>query len=49
MFTRDGDAARSLANEIHVGVRSYTQLKTITARWPTGIRSGPDFVMPAMQ
>jgi malonate-semialdehyde dehydrogenase (acetylating) / methylmalonate-semialdehyde dehydrogenase len=28
------------------GVRFYTKLKTITTRWPTGIRSGADFVMP---
>jgi malonate-semialdehyde dehydrogenase (acetylating)/methylmalonate-semialdehyde dehydrogenase len=31
------------------GVRFYTRLKTITARWPTGIRSGADFVMPTMR
>lgn len=31
------------------GVRFYTKLKTITSRWPTGIRSGADFVMPTMQ
>ena len=30
------------------GVRFYTKLKTITSRWPTGIRSGADFVMPTM-
>jgi len=28
------------------GVRFYTRLKTVTARWPTGIRSGAEFVMP---
>ncbi len=28
------------------GVRFYTKLKTITARWPTGIRAGAQFVMP---
>ncbi|MET3695682.1 CoA-acylating methylmalonate-semialdehyde dehydrogenase, partial [Methylobacterium goesingense] len=28
------------------GVRFYTRLKTITTRWPTGIRAGADFVMP---
>uniref|UniRef100_UPI00037011E1 aldehyde dehydrogenase family protein n=1 Tax=Marinobacterium rhizophilum TaxID=420402 RepID=UPI00037011E1 len=31
------------------GVRFYTKLKTITSRWPTGIRSGADFVMPTME
>jgi hypothetical protein len=31
------------------GVRFYTMLKTITTRWPTGIRSGADFVMPTME
>jgi malonate-semialdehyde dehydrogenase (acetylating) / methylmalonate-semialdehyde dehydrogenase len=31
------------------GVRFYTRLKTITTRWPTGIRSGADFVMPTMR
>jgi malonate-semialdehyde dehydrogenase (acetylating)/methylmalonate-semialdehyde dehydrogenase len=30
-------------------VRFYTRLKTITTRWPTGIRAGADFVMPAMK
>ena len=30
------------------GVRFYTRLKTITSRWPTGIRNGADFVMPTM-
>lgn len=31
------------------GVRFYTKLKTITTRWPTGIRSGADFIMPTMK
>jgi malonate-semialdehyde dehydrogenase (acetylating)/methylmalonate-semialdehyde dehydrogenase len=31
------------------GVRFYTRLKTITSRWPTGIRAGADFVMPTMR
>jgi malonate-semialdehyde dehydrogenase (acetylating) / methylmalonate-semialdehyde dehydrogenase len=30
------------------GVRFYTRLKTITSRWPTGIRSGAEFAMPTM-
>ncbi|MGH7018725.1 MAG: CoA-acylating methylmalonate-semialdehyde dehydrogenase, partial [Brevundimonas sp.] len=29
------------------GVRFYTKLKTITARWPTGIRSGAEFAFKA--
>jgi malonate-semialdehyde dehydrogenase (acetylating)/methylmalonate-semialdehyde dehydrogenase len=83
IFTRDGDAARSFAHDIEVGmvgvnvpipvpmafhsfggwkaslfgdhhmhgpegVRFYTRLKTITMRWPTGVRSDPEFVMPTM-
>ncbi|WP_338693179.1 CoA-acylating methylmalonate-semialdehyde dehydrogenase [Bradyrhizobium sp. 26S5] len=83
IFTRDGDAAREFAHQIHVGmvginvpipvpmafhsfggwkaslfgdhhmhgpegVRFYTRLKTITTRWPTGIRAGAEFVMPTM-
>ena len=31
------------------GIRFYTKLKTITSRWPTGIRAGADFVMPTMR
>ena len=84
IFTRDGDAARSFASKIKVGmvginipipvpmafhsfggwkrslfgdqhmhgpegVRFYTKLKTITSRWPSGIRSNPEFVMPTMK
>ena len=30
------------------GVRFYTRLKTVTSRWPTGIRAGAEFVMPTM-
>ena len=30
------------------GVRFYTRLKTITTRWPSGVRSDPEFVMPTM-
>ena len=30
------------------GVRFYTKLKTITTRWPTGIRAGAEFMMPTM-
>lgn len=31
------------------GVRFYTKVKTVTARWPTGIRTGSDFVIPTMK
>ena len=83
VFTRDGDAARTFAHDIEVGmvgvnvpipvpmafhsfggwksslfgdhhmhgmegVRFYTRLKTITTRWPTGVRNDPEFVMPTM-
>jgi malonate-semialdehyde dehydrogenase (acetylating)/methylmalonate-semialdehyde dehydrogenase len=83
IFTRDGDAARSFAHDIEVGmvgvnvpipvpmafhsfggwkqslfgdhhmhgpegVRFYTRLKTITSRWPSGVRTDPEFVMPTM-
>ena len=31
------------------GVRFYTKLKTITSRWPSGVRSDPEFTMPTMK
>jgi malonate-semialdehyde dehydrogenase (acetylating)/methylmalonate-semialdehyde dehydrogenase len=31
------------------GLRFYTKLKTVTSRWPTGIRAGAEFVMPTMK
>ena len=31
------------------GIKFYTKLKTITSRWPSGIRSDPEFVMPTMK
>ncbi len=30
-------------------VRFYTRLKTVTARWPAGIRAGAEFTMPTMK
>ena len=30
------------------GVRFYTRLKTTTTRWPTGMRTDPEFVMPTL-
>lgn len=31
------------------GVRFYTKLKTVTTRWPTGMSSGAEFVIPTMK
>jgi len=31
------------------GVRFYTRIKTVTARWPTGIRSGAEFNFPSLK
>lgn len=31
------------------GVRFYTKIKTVTSRWPTGVRTGSDFVIPTMK
>ena len=51
-FHSFGGWKRSLFGDMSVygmeGVRFYTRLKTITSRWPTGIRSGADFSMPTM-
>ena len=84
IYTRDGDAGRTFANQIKVGmvginipipvpvafhsfggwkrslfgdqhmhgpegVRFYTKLKTITSRWPSGVRADPEFIMPTMK
>ena len=84
IFTRDGDAGRTFASKVQVGmvginipipvpmafhsfggwkrslfgdqhmhgpegVRFYTKLKTVTSRWPSGLRSDPDFIMPTMK
>jgi malonate-semialdehyde dehydrogenase (acetylating)/methylmalonate-semialdehyde dehydrogenase len=84
IFTRDGDAARTFANAVNIGmvginvpipvpvafhsfggwkrslfgdhhthgmegIRFYTKLKAITARWPTGIRAGAEFSMPQLR
>jgi malonate-semialdehyde dehydrogenase (acetylating)/methylmalonate-semialdehyde dehydrogenase len=51
-FHSFGGWKRSLFGDIHMhgpeGVRFYTKLKTITARWPTGIRAGAEFTIPTM-
>jgi malonate-semialdehyde dehydrogenase (acetylating)/methylmalonate-semialdehyde dehydrogenase len=31
------------------GVRFYTKVKTVTARWPRGLKDGGSFVMPTMR
>src|SRR6266446_10426944 len=31
------------------GVRFYTRVKTVTARWPKGARENPNFAIPAMR
>ena len=52
-FHSFGGWKRSLFGDHYVhgpeGVRFYTHLKTITSRWPTGIRAGAEFVMPTMK
>ncbi len=52
-FHSFGGWKRSLFGDQHMhgpeGVRFYTKLKTITSRWPSGIKSDPEFVMPTMK
>jgi malonate-semialdehyde dehydrogenase (acetylating)/methylmalonate-semialdehyde dehydrogenase len=52
-FHSFGGWKRSLFGDHHMhgpeGVRFYTRLKTVTSRWPTGIRAGAEFVMPTMR
>ncbi len=52
-FHSFGGWKRSLFGDQHMhgieGVRFYTKLKTITSRWPSGIRSDPEFIMPTMK
>ena len=51
-FHSFGGWKRSLFGDHYVhgpeGVRFYTRLKTITQRWPTGIRKGAEFKMPVL-
>ncbi|GFZ81599.1 methylmalonate-semialdehyde dehydrogenase (acylating) [Elstera cyanobacteriorum] len=51
-FHSFGGWKRSLFGDHHMhgpeGVRFYTRLKTLTARWPTGIRAGAQFTMPTL-
>jgi len=52
-FHSFGGWKRSLFGDQHMhgpeGVRFYTKLKTVTSRWPSGIRLDPEFVMPTMK
>jgi malonate-semialdehyde dehydrogenase (acetylating)/methylmalonate-semialdehyde dehydrogenase len=52
-FHSFGGWKRSLFGDMSIygmeGVRFYTRLKTVTSRWPTGIRSGAEFSMPVMK
>ena len=51
-FHSFGGWKNSLFGDTHMhgpeGVRFYTRQKAVTARWPTGIRAGAEFVMPTM-
>jgi malonate-semialdehyde dehydrogenase (acetylating)/methylmalonate-semialdehyde dehydrogenase len=52
-FHTFGGWKRSLFGDRHAygpeGVGFYTRLKTTTARWPPGLRTGADYVMPTMR
>ena len=52
-FHSFGGWKRSLFGDHHMhgleGVRFYTKLKTITSRWPSGIKDNPEFIMPTMK
>ena len=51
-FHSFGGWKRSLFGDHHMhgteGVRFFTKLKTVTSRWPAGIRKGADFMMPTL-
>lgn len=51
-FHSFGGWKRSLFGDHHMhgpeGVRFYTKMKTVTSRWPGGIRAGADFSIPVM-
>ncbi len=52
-FFSFGGWKHSLFGDHHIhgseGVRFYTRLKSVTSRWPTGIRAGADYIMPTMR
>jgi malonate-semialdehyde dehydrogenase (acetylating)/methylmalonate-semialdehyde dehydrogenase len=49
-FHSFGGWKSSLYGDLHMhgpdGVRFFTKLKTVTSRWPTGIRAGAEYTMP---
>lgn len=51
-FHSFGGWKRSLFGDLHMhgpdGVQFYTRLKTITTRWPSGVRKEAEFAMPTM-
>jgi malonate-semialdehyde dehydrogenase (acetylating) / methylmalonate-semialdehyde dehydrogenase len=60
VFTRDGDAARDFAGRIDVGMIGINVpipvpllnqhgTDSITARWPSGIEDGAEFVMSVVR
>ena len=52
-FHSFGGWKRSLFGDQHMhgpeGVRFYTKLKTVTSRWPSGVKTDPEFIMPTMK
>ncbi len=52
-FHSFGGFKRSLFGDTHIhgpeGFHFYTRLKTVTSRWPTGMRAGAEFTMPVMK
>src|SRR3954454_17089705 len=52
-FYSFGGWKHSLFGDHHIhgaeGVRFYTKLKSVTSRWPTGIRAGADYIMPTLR
>ena len=52
-FMSFGGWKRSLYGDHHIhgmeGVRFYTRLKTVTARWPASMRGGADYVIPTLK
>ena len=51
-FHSFGGWKQSLFGDHHIhgpdGIHFYTRLKTMTSRWPSGIRTGASFAMPTM-
>ena len=38
-----------IIKQVAEGIKFYTKLKTVTSRWPSGIRSNAEFVMQTMK